>query len=81
MLKKVFLRLFICLEETKNRVIKILCDKSASAKLPKHVFDELARCLLPDILAFYESQDGHEEYENRKVDQTQQEPLNVPKSP
>ncbi len=81
MLKRVFLRLFICLEEIKNRVIKILRDKSASAKLPKHVFDELARCLLPDILAFYESQDGHEEYENRKVDQTQQTPQNVPKSP
>ena len=79
MLKRVFLHLFIWLEGIKNRVIKILCDKSASAKLPKHVFDELARCLLPDILAFYESQDGHEEYENRKVDQTQQMPQETAK--
>ena len=81
MLKSFFLRLFIWLEGIKNRVIKILCDKNASAKLPEHVFDELARCLVPDILAFYESQDGHEEYENRKVDQTQQTLQNVPKSP
>lgn len=81
MLKMFFLRLFICLEEIKNRVIKTLCDKNASAKLPEHVFDELARCLVPDILAFYESPEGYEEYENRKVDQTQQTPQNVPKSP
>ena len=74
MLERLFLHLFICLEETKERVVKILCDKSASAKLPKHVFDELAKCFLPDILAFYESPEGHEEYENQQVEQTRQTP-------
>ena len=79
MLKSFFLRLFIWLEGIKNRVIKILCDKNASAKLPEHVFDELARCLVPDILAFYESPESYEEYENRKVDQTQQMPQETAK--
>lgn len=81
MLKRVFLRLFIWLEGIKNRVIKIICDKSASAKLPEHVFDELARCLVPDILAFYKSPEGYEEYENRKLSQTQQMPQSTPQNP
>ena len=34
--------------------------------IPKAVYDELARCFLPDILAFYESNEGKKEYENWK---------------
>ena len=79
MLERLFLRLFICLEEIKERVVKILCDKNASAKLPEHIFDELARCLVPDILTFYESPEGYEEYENQQVDQTQQMPQETAK--
>lgn len=34
--------------------------------IPKAVYDELARCFLPDIVAFYESNEGKKEYENWK---------------
>ena len=34
--------------------------------IPKAVYEELARCFLPDILAFYESNEGKKEYENWK---------------
>ena len=34
--------------------------------IPKTVYEELARCFLPDILAFYESNEGKKEYENWK---------------
>ncbi len=34
--------------------------------IPKTVIEELARCFLPDILAFFESEEGKQEYENWK---------------
>jgi hypothetical protein len=41
----------------------------------------LARCFLPDIIAYYETVDGREEYEVWKLAQTQQTPQNAPQSP
>ena len=74
MLEQLFLRLYIYLANLKDCVISLLCSKRASAKLPKHVLDELARCFLPDILAYFASPEGREEYEERKISQTQQPP-------
>ena len=81
MLEKFFLRLYIYLANMKDCVISLLCSKRASAKLPKHVLDELARCFLPDILAFYETPEGCEEYEAWKLTRTQQPPQNAPQRP
>ena len=81
MLEKLFLRLYIYLANLNDCIISLLCSKRASAKLPKHVLDELARCFLPDIIAFYESPEGREEYEKCKLAQTQQPPQNAPQSP
>lgn len=74
MLERFFLRLYICLEDMKNCIISLLRDKSASAKIPKRILDELARCFLPDIIAFYETPEGREEYEKWKLTQAQQTP-------
>lgn len=76
MLERIFLQLYLCLEDLKNCIINLLRDKSASAKIPKRILDELARCFLPDIIAFYEAVEGREEYE-----QTQQTPQNAPQRP
>lgn len=81
MLERFFLQLYLCLEDTKNCIISLLRDKSASAKIPKRILDELARCFLPDIIAYYETVDGREEYEVWKLAQTQQTPQNAPQSP
>ena len=64
----------------KNCIISLLRDKSASARIPKRILDELARCFLPDIIAFYETPEGREEYEKWKLTQTQQTPQNTPQS-
>lgn len=32
--------------------------------IPKSVYEELARCFLPDIIDFFESEEGKQEYEN-----------------
>jgi len=34
--------------------------------IPESAYEELARCFLPDILAFFESKEGKQEYENWK---------------
>lgn len=34
--------------------------------LPRHELEALARCLLPDILAFFESDEGRREFEEWK---------------
>ena len=74
MLERFFLQLYLCLEDMKNCIISLLRDKSASAKIPKRILDELARCFLPDIIAYYETVDGRKEYEAWKLAQTQQAP-------
>jgi hypothetical protein len=74
MLERFFLQLYICLVDMKSCIISLLRDKSASAKIPKRISDELARCFLPDIIAYYETVDGRKEYEAWKLAQTQQAP-------
>ena len=31
--------------------------------IPKHEFEKLASCFLPDIIAFFETEEGNREYE------------------
>lgn len=81
MLERIFLQLYICLEDMKNCIISLLRDKSASAKIPKRILGELARCFLPDIIAFYETAEGRDEYEEWKLAQAQKTPQNTPQSP
>ena len=81
MLDKFSLRLYIWLDDTKRLITSILGNKQASAQIPKRILDELARCLLPDITAFYESPEGRAEYEEWKLTQAQQTPQNAPQRP
>lgn len=81
MLERFFLQLYIRLVDMKSCIISLLRDKSASAKIPKRILDELARCFLPDIIAYYETVEGREEYEKWKLAQTQQTHQNAPQSP
>ena len=81
MLEIILLHLYIWLADTKRLIVNILSNKRASAKIPKHILDELARCFLPDILAFYETVEGRTEYEEWKLAQTQQTPQNAPQRP
>ena len=34
--------------------------------IPQHQIEAIARCILPDILAFYESEDGQREFSEWK---------------
>ena len=44
-----------------------MSDKSKVIQIPQHEIDALARCLLPDIIAFYESENGQKEFEQWKI--------------
>ena len=37
--------------------------------IPQHKIEAIARCLLPDILAFYESEEGQREFAEWKAQQ------------
>ena len=41
-----------------------------NTNIPEHEIEKIARCLLPDILAFYNSEEGQKEFEVWKEKQT-----------
>lgn len=41
-----------------------------NTNIPEHEIEKIARCLLPDILAFYNSEDGQKEFEVWKETQS-----------
>lgn len=52
-------------------ILIIFQDKSGELdiKIPKHELEAIARCLLPDIIAFFESKEGKKEFEEWKRQQ------------
>ena len=44
-----------------------MSDKSNVNQIPQHEIYALARCLLPDLIAFYESENGQKEFEQWKI--------------
>ncbi|WP_187138329.1 hypothetical protein [Clostridium merdae] len=42
-----------------------------TSRIPEHEIEALARCLLPEILAFYESEEGKEEFNRWKPERNQ----------
>ena len=44
-----------------------MSDKSNVNQIQQHEIDALARCLLPDLIAFYESENGQKEFEQWKI--------------
>ena len=45
-----------------------MSNKSNVNQIPQHEIDALARCLLPELIAFHESDDGQKEFEQWKTD-------------
>ena len=44
-------------------------NKDNITNIPEHEIESLARCLLPEILKFFESEDGKKEFEEWKQSQ------------
>ncbi len=45
--------------------------------IPDHVIESLARCFLPDLIAFFESDEGKREYEEWERNQGNVSDINV----
>ena len=50
-----------------------MSNESNVIQIPQHEIDALARCLLPDLMAFYETEDGQREFEQWKKDLDEKE--------
>ena len=71
MLEKILLRIFVLMEDIKNCAICILRSKRASWEIPDSIIKEIARCLLPDIVSYCESEAGKAEFERWKAQQSE----------
>lgn len=54
----------------------VLLDKQGQVNLPEHEIEALARCFLPDILAFFESEEGKAEFKTWKIKRDESLKLN-----
>lgn len=78
MLKAILMRLDVWITQIQLNISALLRDKSACCQLPTDLIHEIARCLLPAAVAFYETSEGRKEYEEWKHAQTQQTAQNTP---
>ena len=51
------------LAEIAKRIEELLKDKHGECEIPDDLIKEIARCLIPDIIKFLESDKGKEEFE------------------
>lgn len=70
MMERFLLWLFVLLENLKNHVAGVLQSKRASWEIPDNIIKEIARCLLPDIVAYCESDEGKEAYAKWQQEQS-----------
>ena len=57
------------LSEIIKRIEKLLQDNHGECEIPDELIKEIARCLIPDIIRFLESDNGKEEFEKWKNSQ------------
>lgn len=58
----VFRRLYL-------HLIHVLRDRKGAVGIPKHVLESIVDTMLPDIIAFFETEEGRKEFEEWKAEQ------------
>lgn len=69
MLDRLIIAFVACVERTLEYVCALLHDKRGTWELPQDLIRETARCLLPDVVAYCESEEGKEAYAKWKAAQ------------
>ena len=54
------------LADIAKRIDELLKDKHGECEIPDELIKEIARCLIPDVIKFLESDKGKEEFEKWK---------------
>lgn len=62
MLKRLMIAFVSCVDRTMIYVCNLLHDKQATCRLPADLIQEIARCLLPNVVAYCESDEGKAEF-------------------
>ena len=70
--KRLLLRIEFVFRDTRG--------ESHIPKIPKHIRIEIARCLLPDIVAYYESEEGQREFAEWQMAQSTQNQIVIDNS-
>ena len=71
-LKRFLMRLEFVFRDTRG--------EGRAPKIPEHIITEVARCLMPDILAFYESEEGKKIFEEWKAKRREEHREDSPKA-
>ena len=59
------------LSEIIKHIEKLLQDNHGECEIPDELLKEIARCILPDVVAYLESENGKEEFKEWKENQVQ----------
>ena len=59
------------LSDIAKRIEELLKDKHGECEIPDDLIKEIARCLVPDIIAFFETEEAKREFEAWKAEQEQ----------
>ena len=54
-----------------KRIEDLLRDNSGECEFPDDLIKQIARCLVPDIIAFFETEEAKREFEEWKAEQEQ----------
>lgn len=57
------------LSDIAKRIEELLKDKHGECDIPDDLIKEIARCLVPDIIAFFETEEAKREFEEWKIEQ------------
>lgn len=54
------------------QICVLLHDRSGTCRIPDDLIEEIARCLLPDIVAYCESEEGKQDFAKWQILQQEQ---------
>jgi len=57
------------LSDIAKRIEELLKDKHGECDIPDDLIKEIARCLVPDVIAFFETEEAKREFEEWKLEQ------------
>ena len=57
------------IDELVKRIEDLLSNSDGACDIPDEVIKEIARCLVPDIIAFFETEEAKREFEAWKLEQ------------
>ena len=56
-------------DELVKRIEDLLLNSNGACDIPDEIIKEIARCLVPDIIAFFETEEAKREFEAWKLEQ------------